>query len=102
MVSPGQRSRWASVAAKRGMPMPANTTWPSRSWRALRIASVSDAVWRSVSVIENAPAPAACRDDFIEADHRQEIVPALRAVDVGVEVLLHAADRIAVDLLHIG
>src|SRR3954470_23603357 len=102
MVSPGQRSRCASVAARSGMPIPANTTWPSLSCRALRIASVSDAVWRSVSVIENAPAPAAYGDDFFDADHRQELVPVLRAVDVVVEIFLHAADRIAVDLFHVG
>src|SRR5215467_9143991 len=87
MVSPGQRSRCASVAASKGMPMPAKTTWPSLSCRALRIASVSEAVWRR-SVIENAPAPAACTDDFLHADLRQELVPVLRAVDVLVEVFL--------------
>ena len=29
IVSPAPKRRWASVAARSGMPMPAKTTWPS-------------------------------------------------------------------------
>src|SRR5262245_47236822 len=64
------------------------------------MASISESVWRR-SVIENAPAPAAGGDDLLHPDHGEEIVPAGRPVNVIVEILLHAADRIAVDLRHI-
>src|SRR3954451_20552062 len=102
MVRPGQRRRWASVAASKGTPTPAKTTCPSFNCRALRIILSSEAEWLVVSVIENAPAPTARRHDFINADQRKEFVPVYRSVDVLIEVLLHAADRVPVDLFHIG
>src|ERR1041385_7576140 len=68
IVSPGHRRRCASVAAKSGMPTPANTTCPSLSCRALRMARISDAVYWDDLVIENALALAGCRHDFLGTD----------------------------------
>src|SRR5215210_7020834 len=96
MVSPGQSSRWASVAARSGMPTPANTTWPFLSSRALRIVSSSAAVWLRASIIVDAPPLADGVEDFFQPDEVEECGPGFRPVDVAVEVFLHAADRVLV------
>src|SRR5271165_4181712 len=75
IVRPGQRSRCASVAASNGMPTPANTTCPSLSWRALRIARTSAAVCDCASVIVDAPPLLTGLDHLVHADQRQKVGP---------------------------
>src|SRR5437868_12306642 len=98
MVRPGQRVRCASVAANSGTPTPANTTWPSFNWRALRIESSSAVVWWDGLVIEDAPSAARCVQDFFHADHREKFRPRFRAMNIVVEIALHTADRVLVHL----
>src|SRR5262249_26695050 len=89
IVSPGQRRRWASVAANSGMPTPANTTCPSSSWRALRIVSSSAAVWACALSIVDALPGARRFQQFVDADQGEELVPRFRPVDEALEILLH-------------
>src|SRR5215470_1218739 len=96
IVRPGHRSCCASVAARSGMPTPANTTCPSRSCRALSTASNSAAVTHvSLRIVERPPRP--CRlEQLAHTDEFEELRPRPRAVDETFEVLAHAADRIVV------
>src|SRR5437588_3997885 len=105
MVRPGQRRRCASVAAKSGMPTPANTTWPSPSWRALKIVSSSAAVWLWGLSIVNALSGARRLQQLVHSDQREKFAPRSRPIDVLVEILRHALDRLRVHqpdiLLHV-
>src|SRR6185437_4879965 len=75
IVNPGQRSRCASVAARSGMPTPANTTWPSLSWRALRTVSSSAAVYVRPSLIVDARAGARRLQQLADTDQREKLGP---------------------------
>src|SRR3974390_1885205 len=97
IVSPGQRRRCASVAARSGMPTPANTTCPSLSWRALNTASSSAAVWPCALVIIDAHSGARGLQQLIHADQGEELVPRFWSVDELVQILPHPADRLFVD-----
>src|SRR5271166_5468113 len=105
MVRPGQRRRCASVAASSGMPTPANTTCPSLSWRALKIASSSAAVWLCGLSIINARSGARSFQQFLHPEQGEKRTPGFRPIDELVEILLHAANRLLVDqpdiLLHV-
>src|SRR6185437_12280210 len=99
---PGQRRRCARVAARSGIPMPANTTWPSCNWRALRIVRISAAVyWEALDIKNTLPFPTGAHD-FFRPDQRQKLVPRLGTIDVFVEILAHSLDGVAVDLFDIG
>src|ERR1700732_254515 len=96
IVSPGQRSRCASVAASSGMPTPANTTCPSLSWRALKIVSSSAAVWHCDLCIGDDLPGASGLQQIVHADEVEKLGPRCRTVDEAVQVLLHAGHRILV------
>src|SRR3954449_12474742 len=102
IVRPGHRVRCASVAASSGMPTPANTTCPSLSCRALRIArsSAADTAGGALSVV-NGPPRASGREQLIQADQIEKRRPRLRAVDVAIEILAHAVHWIAVGQAHV-
>src|SRR5690242_15118335 len=96
MVRPGQRSRCASVAARSGIPTPANTTCPSLSWRALRMVNSSAAVWVAALGIVNAR-PCPCRfEQLFHTDQGEKLAPRFRAIHELLEVVLHAFDRLLV------
>src|SRR5262249_47180158 len=101
MVSPGQRRRCASVAARSGMPTPANTTCPSLSWRALKIVSSSAAVWLWALSIVDALSRARRFEQLVHPDQSKKFAPRLRAIDMAFEVLRHAVDRILVHQIHV-
>src|SRR5262249_48224514 len=88
IVRPGQRSRWASVAARSGMPRPANTPCPSLSWRALRMVSSSAAVWLWCLGIVDALPGARRLDELVNVDQGEERVPRFRPVDEALEIVL--------------
>src|SRR5712692_438357 len=96
IVKPGQRRRCASVAARSGMPTPANTSCPSLSWRALKIVSSSAAVWLCALSIVNALTGARRFEQFVHPDQSEKFAPRFRPVDELVEVLRHARDRLLV------
>src|SRR5262249_834303 len=100
IVSPGQRSRCASVAAKSGMPTPANTTWPSVSWRALRMVSSSAALYPGLSIVDALPG-ARRLEQFVDPDQGQKFAPRFRCVDEALDVLLHPFDGIVVHQPHV-
>src|SRR5262245_712840 len=106
MVRPGQCRRCASVAARSGMPTPANTTCPSPSCRALSMVSNSAAVWLWLLGIVDALPGASRLEQLISPDQGEEFVPRLRLVNEPLEILLHAVDRVAVHqsrvVLHVG
>src|SRR3974390_185219 len=89
MVRPGQRRRCAKVAARSGMPTPANTTWPSLSWRALRMVSSSAAVWPCALSIVDALSGTRCFEQFVHSDQGKKIAPAFRTIDEFFQILLH-------------
>src|SRR5258708_654040 len=95
IVSPGHRSRCASVAASSGTPTPANTTWPSLSWRALRIVRSSAAVWHSLAIGNGLPRAGGLQQ-VGHADQIEELRPRFRTVDKTVQIFLHARHRILV------
>src|SRR5262249_4327126 len=101
IVSPGQRSRCASVAAKSGMPTPANTTCPSLSWRALRVVSSSAALEPCFLSIVNALPGAGRLEQFVDPDQGQKFAPRFRSVDEALDVLLHPFDGIVVHQRHV-
>src|SRR5580693_2524495 len=101
IVRPGQCSLCASVAASSGTPTPANTTCPSSSWRALKIASISEAVQRWLSVIVDAPPLVGGLKQLVKADQRQKIRPRLRLIDVALKIGAHAFDWLRVYFRHI-
>src|SRR5262249_20175679 len=101
IVSPGQRSRCASVAAKSGIPTPANTTCPSLSCRALRMVSSSAAVQLCFSSIVDAFPGARRLEQFFDSDQGQKVTPRFRSINETVHVLLHAFDRIAIHQRHV-
>src|SRR5216684_2605149 len=90
MVRPGACSRCAKVAANSGMPTPANTTWPSRSSRALITARSSLAVHRAALVVIDAFPAAACIEQLLEPEEVEILGPRFRAVKIAVEVCPHA------------
>src|SRR5947209_14190904 len=96
IVKPGQRRRWASVAARSGMPTPAKTTCPSLSWRALKMVSSSAAVWLCGLSIVNAPPPASRFEQFVDTNQCQKLIPRFRPVDEALKILLCSLDRILV------
>src|SRR5437588_2336397 len=96
IVNPGQRRRWASVAARSGMPTPANTTCPSLSWRELNIVSSSAAVWLWALSIVDALSGARRFEQLVDPDQSKKLAPRFRAIDVAFEVLRHALDRLLV------
>src|SRR5215470_15991183 len=96
IVKRGQRRRCASVAASSGMPTPAKTTCPSLSWRALRTASSSAAVWFERLGIVNTLPRACGREQLVHPDQRQKFVPRLWPVNEPFEIFLHAFDGILV------
>src|SRR6266508_4026565 len=102
MVRPGQRSRWASVAARSGMPTPANTSWPSSSWRALKMVSSSAAVWLWALSIVNALPGARRFEQLVDPDQTEKLAPRFRRVDEAVHVLLHPIDGILVHQRDVG
>src|SRR5690242_3047730 len=75
MVSPGQARRCAKVAARSGMPTPANTTCPSLSWRALRTVSSSAAVYVVPSLIVDARPGARRLQQLADTDQREKLDP---------------------------
>src|SRR5215467_12425574 len=93
MVRPGQHSRCASVAASSGMPTPAKTTCPSLSWRALKMARSSAAVWLCILGIVDALPGARRFEQLVGADHGEKLVPRLRPIDEALEILPHPGDR---------
>src|ERR1043166_7577621 len=100
IVRPGQRSRCASVAARSGMPTPANTTWPSSSCRALRMVSSSAAVW-PLSIVNALPG-ARRFEQLVDPDQGEKLAPRFRRVDEAVQVLLHPVERILVHQRDVG
>src|SRR5260370_18431711 len=96
IVKPGQRRRCASVAARSGMPTPANTSCPSLSWRALKIASSSVAVWLCALSIVNARSGARRFEQFVRPDQSEKFAPRFRPVDERFKILLHACHRLLV------
>src|SRR5690348_68628 len=95
MVRPGPCSRCASVAASSGIPTPANTTCPSLSWRALRIASSSPAVYAALCVIDGRPRTRRVQD-FLHPNQVEKFGPRFWPINETVEIFTHAADRILV------
>src|SRR5260370_32202219 len=87
IVSPGQRSRCASVAAKSGMPTPANTTCPLLSCRALMMVSSSSAVYLRFSSIVDVLPGAPRLEQLLDPDQGEHLAPRFRTVAEGVHVL---------------
>src|SRR5262249_42098415 len=100
MVRPGPFRRCARVAARSGMPTPAQTTWPARRSRPAIPARSSLAVYgscfgRSRVLVVIDPPPAARRvQHLLDAEEIEIVRPALGAVNVAIEILGDALGRV--------
>src|SRR5689334_10701970 len=90
IVRPGACSRCASVAARSGIPTPANTTWPSRKSRALITAISSLALQSGASIVMDGGPAAARVEQFFEPEQVEVFGPRFRAVEIAVEIGLDA------------
>src|SRR5262249_4352968 len=103
IVSPGPCRRCARVAASKGIPTPAKTTWPSFRSRLAITASSSLVVWFPacglllVSVVIDAPSAPRGIEQLLHAEKIEILGPGLGTVDVTVEILGHPLLRVFAD-----